>query len=76
MMELCHTNCLKRDVEFKVLLEEFSVDIAEDVDQVIVEGILFLPIHKVCRMIKFILTKHYELFMMHLAKQYYFHMQL
>ena len=44
MFELFQTDINKRDVQIKILLEEIYVDD----DEVIVEGIMFFPIKKVC----------------------------
>ncbi|XP_023765679.1 uncharacterized protein LOC111914158 isoform X4 [Lactuca sativa] len=43
MIELFRTNCKRRDVEIKIFLEQIYVDSYSRKDEVVVEGILFLP---------------------------------
>ncbi|KAL7597315.1 hypothetical protein Lser_V15G31363 [Lactuca serriola] len=46
MIELFQTISVKRDFEFKFLLENFEFDKHDVLYEVLVEGVLFLPIHK------------------------------
>ncbi|CAI9291963.1 unnamed protein product [Lactuca saligna] len=43
MIELFRTNSKRRDVEIKIFLEQIYVDSYSRKDEVVVEGILFLP---------------------------------
>lgn len=50
-MELFQAKVLSRNFEFKLLLEEFASDSFHD--EVIVEGVMFSQVQKVCYDIKF-----------------------